>query len=370
MLDSSFVPADTEIRKESVRSIPSLDGLRAVSVFAVILAHTQSGFLDRIPFSASLRNGVQGVAVFFVISGFLITHLLLKELGREGGISLKRFYLRRTLRIFPPFYVFLLIIGFLSLVNVVHFRTPDMVAAATYTRNYFPLRDGRWLLAHSWSLSLEEQFYLLWPLSMMLFSRRANFGIATGVILLSPVSRVVTYYAWPSMRDHIGTMLHTRLDTIMAGCLLSLIIEMDVWRTFRRLATHSASLIAAIIFLMAIDTPAFYRWGGKYTLTIGISLENLAIAIILLYAVFRHESLLGKALNLKLMRHLGEISYSLYLWQQLFTGGYMSFPVNIVFILACAELSFLLVERPSFRVRDYLQRKMETRVPTAIYETC
>lgn len=345
---------------ENSRSIPSLDGLRALSVIAVILGHTRSALLDRIPFNASFRNGGQGVAVFFGISGFLITHLLLKELRRDDRINLKRFYLRRTFRIFPPFYVFLLVIAILSLLHEVHAGPADMIAAATYTWNYVPLPEC-WILGHCWSLTLEEQFYLLWPACMAHFSRRTNLQIAAGVILLSPLSRVVTYYAWPQMRGHVGMMLHTHLDTIMTGCLLSLIIDMDIWPRFRKLALHPAAPIAAIIFLVAFDTPAERHWAGKYILTVGYSLENLAIAVLLLYVVFRHQSPLGKILNLKLLRHLGMISYSLYLWQQLFTGPYTTFfPLNIFWIVACAEMSFFLVERPSFRIRDLVQLRLSS----------
>ena len=350
-------------QEENSRLIPSLDGLRALSVVAVILGHTESALLDRIPFSASFRNGGQGVAVFFVISGFLITHLLIKELRREGRISLHRFYLRRTFRIFPPFYLYLLVVAFLSLLQEVPVTATSMLAAATYTWNYVPSAEG-WILGHSWSLAIEEQFYLLWPACMAYFSRRTNLSIAAGVILLSPLSRVVTYFAWPQMRGHIPMMLHTHLDTIMTGCFLSLIIDLNIWPRFRKFALHPAACIAAIVFLLAVDTPAASYWKGKYTVTVGVSLENLAIAVLLLYVVFRHESPLGKMLNLKLLRHLGTISYGLYLWQQLFTGPYTrSFPLNILWIVACAEMCYLFVERPSFRIRDLVLRRLSsTRV--------
>ncbi len=336
------------------RSIPSLDGLRALSVLAVILGHTRSAFLDQIPFNSSFRNGNLGVAVFLVISGFLITHLLLKELRQEEQINLKRFYLRRTLRIFPPFYVYLLAIAMLGLFHKVYVTGTTMAVAATYTWNYIRVPDI-WIVGHSWSLSLEEQFYLLWPLSMKFFSRRTNLWIASGVILLSPISRVVTYYAWPEMRGYTMTMLHTRLDTIMIGCLLSLMIDLEVGQRLKKTALHPASPIVAIAFLLALDPAAEHRWDGRYTTPLGLSLENVAIAVLLFYVVFRHSSPLGQVLNSKLLRHFGKISYSVYLWQQLFTGPYTRwFPVNFVWIVACAEISYLLVERPSFRIRERL----------------
>ncbi len=296
--------------------------------------------------------------MFFVISGFIITHLLLKELAQQGRISLKRFYLRRTLRIFPPFYVYLLTIAILSLLDWVQVTPASMLAAATYTWNYLPWAGG-WVIGHCWSLTLEEQFYLLWPGCIAIFGRRASLSIAVGIILFSPLSRVATYYAWPALRGHTGMMLHSRLDTIMVGCLLALIIDMNLWTKFREVARHPATAIAAIIFLVAVDQPAEQHWKGSYTLPVGISLENLAMAVILLFAVFHHKSPIGKALNSNLLRHFGIISYSLYLWQQLFTGPQPPFfPLNIICIVACAELSYFLVERPSFRLRDCIQRQL------------
>jgi peptidoglycan/LPS O-acetylase OafA/YrhL len=343
------------------RAIPSLDGLRALSVLAVILGHSESKWLDRIPFNASFRNGGQGVGVFFVISGFLITHLLLTELRRDGSINLKRFYIRRTFRIFPPFYAFLFVIAVLAYFRLVQVNAHAMLAAATYTWNYVPLQPV-WILGHCWSLTLEEQFYLLWPTCIAYFSPRTNLKIAGGIILLSPFSRVITYFAWPSMRFHMAMMLHTHLDTIMTGALLALAIDLKMWVNARSFALHPVAPTAALVFLTCIDTPANLRWKGMYLMTVGFSLENVAIAVILLYVVFRHESLLGKFTNLAPVRHLGVISYGLYLWQQLFTGEHtVLFPLNIVFIVACAELSFVLVERPSFRFRDRVEEWVASR---------
>lgn len=351
----------------SSRSIPSLDGLRAISVIAVILGHTESPFLDRIPFGAALRNGHQGVIVFFAISGFLITHLLLKELQHEGSINLGRFYLRRTFRIFPPFYVFLAVIAILRFSHVI--ASPAVgsafLACGTYTWNYwhFPPEIDVRVLGHCWSLALEEQFYLLWPLCMKLFSPRTNIRIAVGVILLSPFSRLLTYALWPSRRGNIDMMLHTHLDAIMIGCLVALLVESkvwpQVWSRVRAIMVHPIAPVIAIAFLMFVDTPASEHWGGKYLLPIGFTLQSLAATVLLVFGVFRHESLFGKFLNWAPLRHIGTISYSLYLWQQLFTGAYTGlFPLNVLFIFLCAEASFFLVERPSARVRNIVQARL------------
>ncbi len=351
---------------DNSRSIPSLDGLRALSVFMVILGHTNSTFLNALPFNRSFRNGGQGVTVFFMISGFLITHLLLKELNRDKRISIKKFYFRRTMRIFPPFYAFLITIAILGLgFHIVPVTALSLVVAASYTWNYFwAFVKGPeiWILGHCWSLAVEEQFYLIWPFCMAYFSKRTNLRIAVCAILLSPLSRVATYFAFASARAQVPIMFHTRLDTLMFGCLLSLMLDMGIGTRFVRWALHPVVPIISFLFLFFVDSPAEGRWHATYAMTIGIVLTNIAIAGLLLNVVFRHQSPLGRLLNFSVVRHFGMISYSLYLWQQLFTGPYThQFPVNILAIVACAELSFWLVEKPSFRVRDMLQRRLDPR---------
>ncbi len=343
---------------ESHRSVPSLDGLRAFAVLAVILDHSHTPLLRHVPF---LRSGGQGVAVFFVLSGFLITHLLLKELNRTSTVNLKKFYFRRTFRIFPPFYVFLAAVAVLMVVAHLPVTWGHLAAAATYSWNYVPLPEN-WPLGHCWSLSLEEQFYLLWPASMVYFSKRTNLRIALAVILLSPISRVVTYYAWPSMRYHIDMMLHTHLDTLMMGCLLALALDLHVGERLIDVATRWWAPTLALLFLWFVDTPAIEHWRGVYRMTLGFSLENVAIMVIVVYSVFRYDSPLGRLLNVGAVRHIGMISYSIYLWQQLFTlKNTWHFPANILVILALAELSYWLVERPSFALRDRLGARLFPR---------
>ncbi len=206
------------------RNIPSLDGLRAVSVLLVLASHMNGVLaqkLPSIPYWLYVFWGALGVQTFFVISGFLITHLLLKELNKTGTVNLKRFYFRRALRIFPPFYVYLAVALSLTLVGFFPGELRAFLVAGTYTWNY--LGTGSVLVEHTWSLSLEEQFYLLWPAALVFLGARKSVKLAVCVILLSPVSRIVTYYLLPHQRALLNAMLHTGLDSIMFGCLLAML---------------------------------------------------------------------------------------------------------------------------------------------------
>jgi peptidoglycan/LPS O-acetylase OafA/YrhL len=154
----------------SSRNIPSLDGMRAFSVLLVLVGHETSSVLGRLPIGL-FRNGALGVNVFFVISGFLITHLMLGELDATGWLSLKNFYIRRAFRIFPAYYAYLAVVGVLSLAHFYPVDWKSLLGAATYTLDYFPM-PLPWILAHSWSLCAEEHFYLLWPACIALVPRR------------------------------------------------------------------------------------------------------------------------------------------------------------------------------------------------------
>ena len=341
------------------RNIPSLDGLRALSVLMVVAAHIAgplSQLIPFIPFWLYIGWGALGVQCFFVISGFLITHLLLKELHATGTIRLRRFYFRRAFRIFPPFYVYLAVALALTLTGYVAGDLRAFVVAGTYTWNY--LGGGSPLLVHTWSLSLEEQFYLLWPAALLFFGTSRSAKAALWVILLSPISRVVTYFLLPHQRALLNGMLHTGLDSIMFGCLLALL-----WRNvhFNRLVQPWVRgwVVASAAAFSLILGPVFLgaRFRGSYGLVFGFTLNALCLSLILIYVVRLPYSPVGRLLNAAPLRHLGVISYSLYLWQQMFTGvdGVGVFPWSLMAVLGCAELSYWLVERPTHRLRDWLE---------------
>ena len=199
--------------------IASIDGLRAVSVTFVILGHLVGthGFprgLYPLGWFAEF-----GVRIFFVISGFLITTLLLKELELTHQISLKRFYFRRIFRIFPASYAYIAAIAALGLAHIVYLKSADLLHAATYTVNYHSVRG--WYLGHLWSLSVEEQFYLLWPLALKISGRRRGMAVALAVCVACPFIRMAEFALLPAARMGVGERFETLADIIATGCLLA-----------------------------------------------------------------------------------------------------------------------------------------------------
>src|SRR5271157_945604 len=166
-----------------MQQIPSLDGLRAISIALVLYGHA-TGTLGFPIASDRFGLAAAGVRTFFIISGFLITKLLLKEIASKGTISLRAFYRRRVLRIFPAFYAYWLVTLALVMVGLLAVPARDLAYAATYTINY--VVDRSWSVGHLWSLAVEEQFYALWPLTLFFLGRKRSFSLACGVLLLVP----------------------------------------------------------------------------------------------------------------------------------------------------------------------------------------
>lgn len=363
---SSPAPADLSLAQTATRhDIPSLDGLRAVSIGIVILSHTKALLPAAVANSGLFRyvigGGLHGVQVFFVISGYLITTLLVREYDRTGVISLKHFYARRSLRIFPPFYLYLAVLGVFWLAGVVPEDPPSFWAAATYTIVYLPQPRG-WFVLHAWSLSIEEQFYVLWPIALLLAHRRGkSIQLALFVLAAMPLVRAAMFFA-AGLRSGApphAIVTSSSIDTLTIGCLLALVSRRTWWerfqRRFIRAWTVAGMLVLGLVAVPYLSTKLTSGIAALCLAALGATLTALSIGAILIYVVENSGSLVGRVLNLWLLRHLGVISYSLYLWQQFFTAEDRPAKLySYLFMLLAAELSFWLVERPIMRLRARL----------------
>lgn len=329
--------------------IPSLDGLRAIAISLVVLSHAIPQLPERL-FGQLWRFdlGNLGVRVFFVISGFLITSLLLAETERSGSIKLTKFYLRRTLRIMPPYYCYIAII---SLFAGASLESSHILAALTYTSNYF---KTSWYVGHSWSLSVEEQFYLLWPGLLVLAGLRGGFKVAIALLLVCPVLRTlaVLHTDWPTNPRYAFECV---ADSLATGCILAR-FKNQIWAlsAYRRLI--ESRIFSFFWILILACSMVGVRWPLVGS-AVGISILNILSAVLIDGAVRRPESGIGRVLNFAPIRYVGVLSYSIYLWQQPFfaEGNTMPIGLKLLAILGCACLSYFLVERPALGLRTRIE---------------
>ncbi len=339
--------------------IPSLDGLRAISITLVLIGHGSSTFPD---VGGAFRwllpivgNGELGVTVFFVLSGFLITSLLLNEVRKTGRISIRAFYIRRAFRIWPAFYLLIAFVGLLGLFHAIPLTKGEIISSSLFFWNYYPY-GSTWFLGHTWSLAVEEQFYLVWPLALRWVGSRRATWIAIGIIALEPVVRVANYFLVPSMRGYISIMGHTRADSLMIGAIAALLYDRERFRGFMERLFQWKLPLLGTAFVLFVDPFVAQKWRGTYLLPIGFSLENFCIAAVMLWTILNPRTLAGRILNSPIAVHVGYISYSLYLWQQIFMTTYNhtlsgKFPVNLAFTFAVAECSYWFVEKTFLRWR-------------------
>ena len=206
--------------------LPSLDGLRALSIGLVVFGHATATLRPlpswMHPAEVVLGNGELGVSFFFVISGFLITYLLLKELRATRTISFYNFYVRRVTRIFPAFYVYLVFVSSLSILGFLKLTATDVIMSACFVWNYLPLGTGSWWVAQTWSLSIEEQFYVIWPIALATLGPRTatRAGSARHSVRTSDTSRNLSSISFLP-RANSGDAPHTRRhsDVRLPACL-------------------------------------------------------------------------------------------------------------------------------------------------------
>jgi peptidoglycan/LPS O-acetylase OafA/YrhL len=285
--------------------------------------------------------GALGVHVFFVLSGYLITNLLLQEHERSGTINLSNFYVRRAFRIFPAAFVFIAVVVGLYWREM---RWTHVAAAVFYVANMDVTRP--WIFGHLWSLSIEEQFYLLWPFALRRWYRY-QLAILLCVFFGTPVFRTVLY----AVKAHgavVGS-LPAVADQLAIGCLLAIFAK-----RLPRIPGYVALVMTAAAFLLPWY-PATSPARSLFMLFVLRPLLHISIAGIVLHVI----QVPYAALNWGPVAWLGKISYSLYLWQELFCSnanlhyGYvLALPA-----IGCACLSYYLIEQPMLRVRENLAGK-------------
>jgi peptidoglycan/LPS O-acetylase OafA/YrhL len=327
------------------RRIPGLDGLRAISIILVMMSHTaESATFPRWLEAPRIWDGSLGVRIFFGISGFLITGVMLDDETRSGRIRLGAFYRRRARRILPPVVAYLCAVAIVSaLMPVPLVSAHDLLVAFGFVRN---LVDGPVITMHLWSLAVEEQFYLIWPLVLVLAPRRARLGIVTALIVLKPFWGHFLY-----ARFGLSSML--RLDMCADGLACGALVTLLQGAPSKPLAAViSRPAVAVALGLACLAAAQFLRSTGHGGYVFREYALDAGIAAMLCGAIGARP---GDLLAFPALGALGRISYSLYLWQQPFTVPrswptpmwFANFPVGLVLALLAGYLAERFIERPA-----------------------
>ena len=353
--------------------LPSLDGWRAIAILSVLGAHSRglpgvTPSLD--PVFKWAFDGDLGVRLFFIISGFLITYLLARENEKAGQISLKHFYLRRGLRILPVYFTFLIILAGLQLFTPYTQSGTAWLVNLTFTTNLVKdFSTMPWTSGHLWTLAVEEQFYLIWPSLIVFFSlcknSRLAFGLLSVPILLAPVFRVMTHTGhYPSGLSALFADRSTLnyFDSLAFGCLGALWLARNKNAVENLVTKKAAGWMTAGLLLIVVPYCVARTIGlGIFTVPLGPTCQAIGFSMLLLQSL--HLPALGfyRMLNWAPVRQIGVLSYSIYIWQQIFSTPprffglqpvwWLSFPGWLVPVFAVAAISYYGLERPLLALR-------------------
>ena len=333
--------------------LPTLDGWRAVAILAVLCCH--AGW----PNAAVAPYGAMGVPVFFALSGFLITRRLMDA----GRVDLASFYRRRAFRILPPILVYLGVVGLIGLgLGSIPMDRGQLLASLFFYRNYLTAPPSQaWYTGHFWSLAVEEHFYLFWPALLWMAGFRRARWIAPALALAIAVWRGAdARFDWigrmnPALRGSVARTDY-RLDILLFGCALALIWDHPRARAvFQRTGgTWMATGAALAAICCQVWTPPGY-----------LTMVAISMALLPAATVANPRTWAGRVLEIPAIAWIGRISYSLYIWQQLFlaprpVGRWQQIPWNLAAVFACAAASYYLVERPAIAFGRRLKARCVT----------
>jgi peptidoglycan/LPS O-acetylase OafA/YrhL len=349
------------------RHMPALDGVRAIAIIVVMIYHLEWLMPELQPY---VKGGFLGVDIFFVLSGFLITSILLGEYEKTGTISLKNFYVRRCLRLVPAFWLFLIclyVFGSYLLpeyqASLVYGRN-DFIYAITYTMNWFSAFNSGYdsNLNHAWSLSIEEQFYIIWSLILYYalakrWKPRKMLFVTLGLVLALCISRAIRAILGVDTKI-LYYSTDTRIDALLTGCAASLafvlkVLPADVLRKSWFNLLLAGSVVGALMVFVRLSHFSVYLY------IFGLPVFTSSIAVMLFWLVSTTRTIIHKVLENRILVWIGNISYALYLWHYLMyefakkefetPGSRMIVGLTLAFIAAAG--SYYLIEKPFLRLK-------------------
>jgi len=337
--------------------IKGFDSLRAISIIFVMITHLglEKYVKDNFPSINtnifSLINGSTGVRIFFVLSGFLITSILLSEKIRKGNINFRIFYIRRFLRLLPPLIIFFSTVYMLMKLGYIWHSRNALLFSFFYLYNFVPNQYYTGELGHTWSLAVEEQFYFTWPFIINYVTNNKKL-IFLGLWII--VLCALFAYSYP----HINSLKNYKpirwffpaVGPIILGCILATVNNIYPARLEAIISNNKLILIfGLIIFISPIHPFAVMK-------KISFLIQSFGVCLFLIWIYYNQESILTNFLENRLLSYIGKISYGLYLYQGIFlrTGpsgilAIQQFPLNIFLTFIVAIVSYEFIERPILR---------------------
>jgi peptidoglycan/LPS O-acetylase OafA/YrhL len=357
--------------EKSAGHIPTLDGWRAVAILGVMLRHASyyffspAGLFPHPKIDACLLRGGSGVDVFFVLSGFLICSRLVHEQQVMGTISLKSFYIRRAFRILPPYLFYLLAVAALSIAGVIAVSKLEFAGCLFFFRNFVTGAASGWYTSHFWTLALEEHFYLFIPWFLFFAGKkRAALWmlvltlVTTLFCLLNAEGRLLS-----SILAHrfINADVENRIFELMVGAWLGVMWSNPAFRRRFQKARPILWLMPCVLILVSLARPL--------VLGLNFLVFSVAVGMLMVLTALNPASFVGRVLEFPVLRWIGRMSYSLYLWQQMFfvldiapsvlpLGIFQRWPLAPLMVFGCASISFYFMERPCTRFGRHVSAKL------------
>lgn len=334
--------------------IKGLDGIRAIAVILVVLSHNivyEAMGIDREKYPGLFRvlSPSNGVSIFFVLSGFLITYLLIIEHAKHGRVSLSNFYMRRILRLFPLYFLAVGMLFIMTRIGATAMEPHIFRYLFTYTQNYMPPEYNAPAIGHLWSLAVEEHFYLVWPV-LFIVSRKMAFVFATvfAIVALTMGSGLPVTWTFPAAAG------------IAIGCVLAFIATQPLVAS---IFTHSiARYILLLVGVIGLLHP-WYMYQHSFYL--------ISVAIVIGYVFFNQDSLTTRMLDIKPLILIGIMSYGIYVWHGVLAGvgpyrtPDSTYPLptypGLLLVILIVPLSYYGYERYFLDLKDRYRSKKKSR---------
>lgn len=346
-----------------MKYIKGFDSIRAISIILVISSHL--GLYMHLPkneFSKErlwlLLSGNNGVQIFFTLSGFLITMILLAEQEKFRTISLQNFYVRRFLRLLPPLIVFYLVVFVLMKANLIENDIHAILYSIFYVYNFVPNNHYTGELGHTWSLALEEQFYLFWPIIIkFILKKQVVILLILSIILLCLIS-IHIYPMYSVFNNYrVERWFIPAIAPVLIGSYFAILKnnQLSKWQIYFNSSSKRLLFIGVVLSLFPLYSPY---------LAYSFLFQSIGTGALLVWIMNNQESHVIRFINYKPLSYIGKISYGLYVYQGLFlrTGPgsdlwIQQFPQNLFLTLSVAVVSYHFLEKPILLLKNNFRTK-------------